>query len=139
MDWGFGGDACSKSYIRKEKKKKQQKCSRSARRRSKSQEKFTRYFTYGAELVVDDPLPHGFNLARGFRHLLRRLFPHLPLRFLSLLFTRFVFLFSFFFSSSFLLSRCKIAIGESQPASSYIGGLVCFRSSMNSEIRLVSG
>lgn len=110
MDWGFGGDACSKSYIRKEKKKKQQKSSRSARRRSKSQEKFTRYFTYGAELVVDDPLPHGFNLARGFRHLLRRLFPHLPLRFLSLLFTRSVFLLSFFFRALFFSLVAKLQL-----------------------------
>lgn len=27
--------------------------------------------TYGTELVVDDPLPHGFHLARALRHLLR--------------------------------------------------------------------
>ena len=29
--------------------------------------------TYGSELVIDHPLPHGFDLARGLRHLLRRL------------------------------------------------------------------
>jgi hypothetical protein len=32
-----------------------------------------RIITYGSELVIDDPLARGFDLARGLRHLLRRL------------------------------------------------------------------
>jgi len=29
--------------------------------------------TYGSELVLDNPFPHGFDLAGGLRHLLRAL------------------------------------------------------------------
>jgi len=49
--------------------------------------------TYGSELVLDDPFPHGFDLAGGLRHLLRVLLFFLsnfrPLLFQVLLFYRF--------------------------------------------------